>query len=198
MDENRFNVRIKFTGLSTFDFQLPEIGKVSMVQGKDIFVRGLTQGGVELLRRLRPLHVEHQLNAKQDGCYRVIDVYKLKNMPVAERKDFAPSRQRVIASAQQLKKELVQSNGPLSMDEILGTNQEPQAVVPEVQEPEVKNENTEPGIKLSDYKVRSGANINKKLKDLSKKDLNKTIKYAPNPEDKEKAKMYLDEINKGE
>lgn len=241
--ETRFNVKVWFTGAASFEFQMPEIGKVKLTKGKDIYIKGLSQRGVELLRQLRPLHVEHKLNEKQDGCFRVIDVYQLLNVPLANRTNYTPDRTKVIASAQSLKKQMIHSEGPLSMDEILGVvtsapasinpptpdltteevpshnhtlaglSQQTKVKAPDqflttattdpsaeptvitannpVLTEETKLTDKEPEVKLEDYVVKSGANYNKKLKDLSIKDLKKTLKYAPNKEDKAKAEEYL-------
>ena len=123
--------------------------------------------------------------------------------------NYQPTKKAVIATAKQLKSELIYDNGPISLDEILDTQNSidlgtPVAeevkpvvseVVPEETEPtvnEVLPEETEPEVDLGEYVVKSGANSGKKLNTLTDKELNKTLKYAPNKEDKESVKAFLD------
>ena len=67
--ENLYNARLTFKGEGNFTFTLPNYGDLTIYEGRDIYVKGLTTNGVEALRQLRPLLLDHKLNAKPDGCY---------------------------------------------------------------------------------------------------------------------------------
>lgn len=77
---NLYNAKVSFKGEGSFNFTMPLYGEVTIYAGKDIYMRNLTQSGVEALRALRPLLLDHQLNAKPDGCYTYIDFNETNNI----------------------------------------------------------------------------------------------------------------------
>lgn len=144
--ENTYNVKLSFKGEGNFTFTLPGYGDLTVYAGKDIFVKGLSVSGIELLRQLRPLKLEHQLNAKPDGCYRVIDLVKVVPVkPVFERayKEPAP------ATVADLKSSLIKTTGPIIEEE-----PKTEEIKPEVEE--VKSEEAKPEeVKKEEPKVEA-------------------------------------------
>jgi len=113
--ENLYNAKVSFKGDGSLNFTLPGYGELVVYAGRDIYIKGLNVTAVELLRQLRPLMLEHQLNAKPDGCYRVIDLTTLKpniRQPF-ERAYKEPAPQSVA----DLKASLIKSNGPIIEEE---------------------------------------------------------------------------------
>lgn len=162
--ESTYNVKISFKGEGSFAFTLPKYGDLTVYANKDIFVKGITVSGIELLRQLRPLKLEHQLNAKPDGCYRVIDLTTTTNVvkPTFERayKEPAP------VSVADLKASMIKTTGPID------PNEGKEEVKPEVKEevkPEVKEPKVEapkvnkPALKTTNKsKAKSGKKKNSK------------------------------------
>lgn len=72
--EKTYNARLSFKGEGSFTFTLPNKGEITIYAGRDIYIKGLSVKAIETLRQLRPLLLEHKLNAKPDGCYYVIDL----------------------------------------------------------------------------------------------------------------------------
>ena len=116
--ENLYNAKLTFKGDGNFTFTLPNYGDLTIYEGKDVYVKGLTTNGVEALRQLRPLLLEHKLNAKPDGCYKVIDL-AMSKQPI---KQFERAYKEPVKSVADMKKELVK--GPI-------VEEEPVAVTPE-------------------------------------------------------------------
>lgn len=111
---NTYNAKLSFKGEGNFSFTLPGYGELTIYSGKDIYVKGLTVNGVEALRQLRPLLLDHQLNAKPDGCYKVLDLTNYTNKPV---QTFERAYKEPAKSVADLKAELIKSNGPIVEDE---------------------------------------------------------------------------------
>jgi len=116
--ENLYNAKLTFKGEGNFTFTLPGYGDLTIYADKDIYVKGLTVNGVEALRQLRPLLLEHKLNAKPDGCYKVIDL-AMSKQPI---KQFERAYKEPVKSVADMKKELVK--GPI-------VEEEPVVVTPE-------------------------------------------------------------------
>lgn len=116
--ENLYNAKLTFKGDGNFTFTLPGYGDLTIYADKDIYVKGLTVNGVEALRQLRPLLLEHKLNAKPDGCYKVIDL-AMSKQPI---KQFERAYKEPVKSVADMKKELVK--GPI-------VEEEPVVVTPE-------------------------------------------------------------------
>lgn len=113
---NTYNAKVSFKGEGSFDFTLPNYGEVKIYAGKDLYVKGLTQQGVEALRELRPLLLEHKLNAKPDGCYKVIDLEIHKPFEVQSRMEYNYRPVQNNATIADLKSEL--KSGPISEEEL--------------------------------------------------------------------------------
>ncbi len=114
--ENLYNAVLSFKGDGNFTFSLPSYGELTIYAGRDIYVKGLSVSGVEALRQLKPLLLEHKLNGKPDGCFRVIDLTTLNNTPskVLNRPLANPIQE--IKSVADLKAEMIKSNGPIVDD----------------------------------------------------------------------------------
>lgn len=133
--ENFYNVKISFKGERDFNFILPGYGELTVYAGKDVFVKGLSVQGVEALRQLRPLLLDHQLNAKPDGCYRVID---LTTRIVNKRIPVQPV-QKPVQSVADLKNDMIKNEGPLDPNE----GKEPEAPVVEEAKEVIEEPKTE-------------------------------------------------------
>lgn len=153
--ENLYNAVLSFKGEGGFTFQLPRYGELTIYPGKNIFIKGLDVRGVEALRELKPLLLEHKLNGKPDGCYKVIDLTILNNTITPR---MQPNFERTQKSVADLKSEMIKSNGP-----IVEEPKEEEPKEPEITEPkEPKEEPKEPEI------TESKENINKTTKTTKK------------------------------
>lgn len=130
--ENLYNARLTFRGEGNFTFTLPNYGDLTIYEGRDVFVKGLTTSGVEALRQLRPLLLDHKLNAKPDGCAKVIDL-AINKQPV---KQFERAYKEPVKSVAEMKKEL--AKGPIIEEEPVIVNTE--AIIPEEKTKELSNE----------------------------------------------------------
>lgn len=111
--ENLYNARLTFNGEGSFTFTLPKYGDLTIYQGRDVFVKGLTTNGVEALRQLRPLLLDHKLNSKPDGCFKVIDLSN-GNQVIPQQ---IITKKEPVQSVADMKKEL--AKGPIIEDEPL-------------------------------------------------------------------------------
>lgn len=134
--ENLYNAVLTFKGEGSFTFILPGYGETTIYPGRNIFVKGLTVNGVEALRELKPLLLEHKLNGKSDGCYKVIDLTTLNNTPSV----IKSTVKNEVKSVADLKAEMIKSNGPIIEDEIVKSKVEDEVT----EEPKVEDEVVEP------------------------------------------------------
>lgn len=111
--EKFYNVKISFKGERDFNFVLPGYGELTVYAGRDVYVKNLSVSGVEALRQLRPLLLDHQLNAKPDGCYRVIDLSNVNSVSNQVKQVATP----VVKSVSELKNDMIKNVGPLDPNE---------------------------------------------------------------------------------
>ena len=111
--EKFYNVKISFKGERDFNFVLPGYGELTVYAGRDVYVKNLSVSGVEALRQLRPLLLDHQLNAKPDGCYRVIDLSNINIVSNQVKQVATP----VVKSVSELKNDMIKNVGPLDPNE---------------------------------------------------------------------------------
>ena len=107
--ENLYNAVVSFKGDNSFTFYLPNYGELTIYNGKNIFIKGLTTTGVETLRELRPLLLEHKLNGKPDGCYKVIDLTKTNSFQIPK----TVEKPEPVKSLADLKAEMIKTEGPI-------------------------------------------------------------------------------------
>ena len=151
--ENSYNARVSFKGEGNFTFVLPRYGEITIYAGKDLYIKGLSVSGVEALRELRPLLLEHKLNAKPDGCYKVID---LNSISLPKYNKFERAYVEPAKSVADLKAEMI--IGPITEE----VERPVEAVVEAVaEEPEVKEEIEKP---VKEAKKILGKKSNKKNK----------------------------------
>ena len=138
---NTYNAKLSFVGEGSFSFVLPDYGELTIYPNKDIYVKGLSVNGVEALRQLRPLLLNHQLNAKPDGCYKVIDLTKYSNKITGT---FERAYKEPVKSVADLKSELVRTTGPIPVEELI-SNTETTETNPKIDEAiEVTSADKEP------------------------------------------------------
>lgn len=113
--ENLYNAVLTFKGEGSFTFALPKYGELTIYRGRDIYVKGLTVSAVESLRQLRPLMLEHKLNAKSDGCYKVIDLTSMSAPIQPFQRAYQPKATE--PSVADLKSQLIKSEGPIPTEE---------------------------------------------------------------------------------
>lgn len=155
-----YNARVSFKGEGSFDFTLPNCGEVKIYAGKDLYIKGLTQSGVETLRALRPLLLEHKLNAKPDGCYKVLDLEEYKSTSVKSRMEYNYRPVQSNATIADLKAEL--KAGPISEEELLTALESTKI------ETVVESSTTETEQNPGDYILTSTKHKGKKISELSK------------------------------
>lgn len=112
--EKTYNARLSFKGEGSFTFTLPGKGEVTIYQNKDIYVKGLSVSAVEALRELRPLLLDHKLNASPVGCYSVIDL----NTVIVPKRPFIKANEPKLSSISDLKSSLIKSEGPIIEDDM--------------------------------------------------------------------------------
>lgn len=110
--EKTYNARLSFNGEGSFTFTLPGKGEITIYQNKDIYVKGLSVSAVEALRNLRPLLLDHKLNASSVGCYSVIDL----NSIVVPKRPFIRAEDPKTSSISDLKASLIKSDGSIVED----------------------------------------------------------------------------------
>lgn len=163
--ENLYNARLTFKGEGNFTFTLPNYGDLTIYEGRDIYVKGLTTNGVEALRQLRPLLLDHKLNAKPDGCYKVIDLTMSKQSV----RQFERVYKEPIKSVADMKRELVK--GPIIEEEpvIVKT----QDIIPEDSAVELVNEDVikveAPGVIIEDENKKEETIQTESKEDKTKK-----------------------------
>ena len=151
--ENSYNARVSFKGEGNFTFVLPRYGEITIYAGKDLYIKGLSVSGVEALRELRPLLLEHKLNAKPDGCYKVID---LNSISLPKYNKFERAYVEPAKSVADLKAEMIK--GPITEEVEKPVEAAVEAVA---EEPEVKEEIEKP---VKEAKKILGKKSNKKNK----------------------------------
>ena len=165
--ENTYNAKLSFKGEGSFTFTLPKYGELTVYNGKDVYVKGLTVSAVEVLRQLRPLRLEHQLNAKPDGCYKVLDLNTETNIPV---KTFERAYKEPAKSVADLKAELVKSEGPIPTEEF---KEDLANLEAEIKEETTEKDTAEKDASLEETKVEEPA---KTQKTTTKKTTKKTTR----------------------
>lgn len=183
--ENTYNVKICFKGEGSFTFTLPKYGELTVYPHQNIFIRGLNIPGVELLRQLRPLMLEHQLNAKPDGCYKVIDLTRVQS-PI-NKFERAIDTKTLETSLADLKAAM--KRGPIVEDEV-EIKEEIEAAVNEVIEEEPKE-----AIDPARHILTSTKHKGKMVCELTKGQISGN--YAKfNEEDKAMVDLYKETLNK--
>ena len=114
--EKVYNAKLSFKGDGNFSFILPNYGELTIYKNRDIFVKGLTVNGVEALRQLRPLLLEHQLNAKPDGCFKVIDL-STSTTKAKALENRIQAATNIPVSVSDLKASLIKNEGLIPVDE---------------------------------------------------------------------------------
>lgn len=155
--ENSYNARVSFKGEGNFTFVLPKYGEITIYAGKDLYIKGLSVSGVEALRELRPLLLEHKLNAKPDGCYKVIDLNSI-NLPKYNK--FERAYVEPAKSVADLKAEMIK--GPITKEVEKPVEKVVEAVVEEPEVKEIVKEEIEKPVK--EAKKILGKKSNKKNK----------------------------------
>lgn len=176
---NLYNAKVSYKGEGSFTFTMPYYGEVTIYPNKDIYMKNLTQQGVEALRALRPTLLEHQLNAKPDGCYTYIDFNETNNIiPTKMQLNY----REVVSnkSVAEMKAEMIKSTGPI---------EEP-VELPKIEEPQ--EESIEDVIPTEDYVLTSTKHKGKKLSELSKSQIKGNLNRF-NDADLKFVKAYLDE-----
>lgn len=179
---NLYNAKVTFKGEGSFTFTMPYYGEVTIYSGKDIYMKNLTQQGVEALRALRPVMLDHQLNAKPEGCFTYIDFNETNNIiPTKMQLNYRPIVSE--KSVAQMKAEMIKPNGPIPEDEGLSKSTK-------IEEPKTIEEPKEDLVKIEDYVLTSTKHKGKKLSDLTKAQLSGNLKRF-NDEDLKVVKTYL-------
>lgn len=185
---NLYNAKVSFKGEGSFTFTMPYYGEVTIYAGKDIYMKNLTQQGVETLRSLRPVLLDHQLNAKSDGCYTYIDFNETNNIIPSKMK---MNYREVVSnkSVAEMKAEMIK--GPIQEEELSGITETPKEETSKIVEEKSKEEKVKNEIKPDDYVLTSTKHKGRKIKDLSKAQINGNIKRF-NDKDLEMINLYLE------
>ena len=157
---NLYNVKIFFKGEGGFTFTLPGYGELTVYNGKDVYIKGLSVSGVELLRQLRPLLLEHTLNAKADGCYKVIDLTSGNNSSLDMFLQANVKSEPAVKSVADLKSDLIKTTGPIIEEEPVVV--ESNAIIPNDESKNLKDSDVidvkVPGVKVEKPAVANKAN----------------------------------------
>ena len=180
--QNLYNAKVSFKGEGSFTFVMPYYGEVTIYAGRDIYMKNLTQQGVEALRALRPVMLDHQLNAKPDGCYTYIDFNEVQTQ-VPQKMNLNYRQVEQPKSVAQMKAEMIKPTGPIVDDEVLNNVESTE----EVKEPIKENKDE---VKIEDYILTSTKHKGKRLGDLSKAQINGNLRRF-NSKDLEVVNNYL-------
>ena len=184
---NNFNAMLYFKGEGSLTFILKKVGEITIYADKPIYLTGLDVSQVEALRNLRALKLEHKLNAKPDGCYKVI------NCATSKLDEYAKLRAEHIKKSEVTKEELANDitnikknglNGPIIDDSNVIEDTKKDTTVEE--SPVISN-NVED---FKEYILTSTKHKGKKISELSTQQIKANIKKA-NAEDKEALENYL-------
>ena len=168
--ENLYNAKLSFKGEGNFTFTLPTYGELTVYAGKDIYVKGLNVTGVETLRQLRPLLLDHQLNAKPDGCYKVIDLTESTQPKLI--KQILNTPKATVSTVADLKKDLIKTTGPIIEEPVVEDKSDEveeleEKIVEEVKE-EPKVEEIKPKTNTTKSKSTKGKTTKKNTKKKTK------------------------------
>ena len=175
---NLYNAKVHFRGEGSFTFTMPFYGEVTIFPGKDIYMKNLTQQGVETLRSLRPMLLDHQLNAKSDGCYSFIDFNDRANRITPQIPLDYRTVQSQPKSVAEMKSEMVK--GPIIEEETIEN-------VKDTEEIEKVKEDI---VKIEDYVLTSTKHKGKKLSELTKGQISGNMKRF-NEADLKVVKEYI-------
>lgn len=118
--ENLYNAVLTYKGEGSLTFSLPKYGELTVYKGRDIYVKGLNVSAVEELRKLKSLLLEHKLNGKPDGCYKVIDLTKVSAPIQKFQRAYEPKSAE--SSVAELKSQMVKNEGLIPADDNSTTN----------------------------------------------------------------------------
>ena len=161
--ENLYNAKLSFKGEGNFTFTLPTYGELTVYAGKDIYVKGLNVTGVETLRQLRPLLLDHQLNAKPDGCYKVIDLTESTQPKLI--KQILNTPKATVSTVADLKKDLIKTTGPIIEEQVVEDKSDE---VEELEEKIVEEVKEEPKANTTKSKSTKGKTTKKNTKKKTK------------------------------
>ena len=160
--ENLYNAVLSFKGEGSFTFSLPRYGELTIYTGRDIFVKGLNIAGVEAIRQLRPLLLEHKLNGKSDGCYKVIDLTTLDNSASKILNTPLSNPIQPVKSVADLKAEMIKTTGPIV--EELTVEETEESKVEETEEPKVEEPTVEESVKTAKKPAKRNTKRNTRKK----------------------------------
>lgn len=182
--QNLYNAKVSFKGEGSFTFTMPYYGEVTIYPRKDIYMKNLTQQGVETLRTLRPMLLDHKLNAKPDGCYTYIDFNEsIQNIPTRMSQNYnVPQQTKTVA---QMKSEMIK--GPIIDEEAVVNTQATETILEPVKDEEAINpETTNP----ADYVLTSSKHKGRRIGDLTRGQISGNMNRF-NEEDLTAIKKYL-------
>lgn len=83
---NLYNVMINYKGEGSTNIYIPGLGDTNIVYGRPIYLKNASFNVIEALRQFRVMKIDIQINAKQDGAFRIIDL-EVNKTPYAKLKE---------------------------------------------------------------------------------------------------------------
>lgn len=172
---NLYNVMVHYEGEGSTNIFIPGLGDTTITYGRPLYLKNASFNVIEALRQFRMMMVTIQINAKQEGAYRIVDLANTVNNTIIKTR---PVEEKV-------------SEGDISAVLSSGT----QGPIPTL-EPLKKEETTDYG----SYVLPSGSYEGKTLAEVDKEGKLKAVYNgfkSRNPEVKEAIEKYYEsQVNK--
>lgn len=118
---NTYNVMVNYEGEGSTNIYIPGLGDTTITYGRPLYLRNASFNVIEALRQFRMMQVDIQINAKQEGAFRIVDLSNttmhnvMQNRPVEQKKEVIDNNDisTVLSSG---------SNGPIPTLEPIKSN----------------------------------------------------------------------------
>ena len=71
---NLYNVMVNYDGEGSTNIFIPSVGDTIITHGRPIYIKNASFNVIEALRQFRVMQISIQINAKQEGAFRIIDL----------------------------------------------------------------------------------------------------------------------------
>lgn len=72
-----YNVMVSYKGEGSTNIFIPGIGDTPITNGRPIYLKNVGFNVIEALRQFRRMQIDLQINAKQEGAFRIIDMSEM-------------------------------------------------------------------------------------------------------------------------
>lgn len=68
-----YNVMVYYNGEGYINLYIPGLGDTNIYNGKPLYLKNASFNVIEALRQYRTMSIKIEINAKQQGAYRIVD-----------------------------------------------------------------------------------------------------------------------------